>query len=69
MAVALSPRQIWGMPIILALVSAGGLLSALLGNGFWDAASWVALLVPIATPLTYGLRRARRVGPIRPAIL
>ncbi|WP_459990969.1 hypothetical protein [Methylosoma difficile] len=39
--------KLWAMPIALALLSTGGLISALLGDGFADALSWLALSVPI----------------------
>ena len=39
--------KLWAMPVILALFSTGGLISALLGDGFCDALSWLALSVPI----------------------
>ncbi|GAB7564013.1 hypothetical protein LG202_20520 [Methylobacillus methanolivorans] len=39
--------QIWGWPIILALLTTFGLLAALLGIGLWHWLSWVALSVPI----------------------
>ena len=44
---ALCQWQIWGMPIVLGLLTAFGLLSALLGDGIWDALSWVALAIPV----------------------
>ncbi|MBA5867855.1 MAG: hypothetical protein GDA67_14270 [Nitrospira sp. CR1.3] len=47
----LSARQIWGMPVILALISAVGLVSALLGDGIWDVMSWFALAAPTAVVL------------------
>jgi hypothetical protein len=31
------------MPLLLAALSAGGLVSALLGDGAWDVLSWLAL--------------------------
>lgn len=66
MAVPLSTRQIWGMPVVLALASAVGLLSALLGDGIWDAVSWAALGAPVAVIVGYGLRRPFIVkGPTR----
>ncbi|MEK6763091.1 MAG: hypothetical protein AABY96_10270 [Nitrospirota bacterium] len=43
----LSTRQIWDTPVVLTLVSAGGLLSALLGDGIWDVFSWAALSAPV----------------------
>jgi hypothetical protein len=52
-------RRVWLWPIGIALLSAAGLVSALLGDGAWDAASWVALAPPI---LLSGMawRRSRR---------
>lgn len=41
-------RQIFAGPLIVALLSAAGLLAALVGDGIWDAVSWATLLVPIA---------------------
>lgn len=53
MSSQLSARQIWGMPVVLAVVSAVGLISALLGDGIWDVLSWVALAAPIAVLLRH----------------
>ncbi|WP_187775732.1 hypothetical protein [Luteimonas suaedae] len=36
-------RRIFAVPALLALVSSIGLVSGLLGDGVWDAVSWVAL--------------------------
>ena len=38
--------HVFGMPIIVAIVSVFGLVSALLGTGIWDALSWITLAVP-----------------------
>lgn len=54
----LSTRQIWVMPVVLAVVSAGGLLSALLGDGIWDVFSWVALSAPVIVIGWYVARSA-----------
>jgi hypothetical protein len=43
-----SIAQIFLCPAIIALIVAFGLVSALLGDGVWDAASWVALARPLA---------------------
>lgn len=43
------------MPVALAAVSAVGLISALLGDGVWDALSWLALGTPIAVSLWFGV--------------
>jgi hypothetical protein len=41
-------RQIFTWPVVVALLSAVGLLSALLGDGIWDGVSWAVLAVPVA---------------------
>lgn len=43
-----SAREIFFMPTLLGLVSVVGLVSALLGDGVWDALSWLALLTSLA---------------------
>jgi len=45
------------MPILLGLISAGGLIAALLFDGIGDAVSWLALAAPVVTALWYGVRR------------
>jgi len=39
--------QIFLIPAILAVVTLGGLVFALVEDGVWDAFSWVALSAPI----------------------
>ena len=41
-------RKVYGLPVLLAVVTFGGLLSALLGDGIWNVASWCALSIPLA---------------------
>jgi hypothetical protein len=36
------------MPMLLAALSAFGLVSALLGDGVWDVLSWITLAVSVA---------------------
>jgi hypothetical protein len=48
---SLSLREIFLWPGIIGLVTAVGLVAALLGTGAWDAVSWAALAVPILTAL------------------
>jgi hypothetical protein len=43
-----SLREIFFVPVVVAIITCGGLLAALLGDGIWDAASWVTLSVPLA---------------------
>ena len=49
--------RLWGAPILFGVITAVGLLSALLGDGAWDILSAVALAMPIAAAAWYGLRR------------
>jgi hypothetical protein len=49
--------RLWGAPIMLAILTAIGLISALLGDGVWDYVSAVALGVPTIACAWYGLRR------------
>lgn len=61
-------RRVWGAPLLLAGSSLAGLVLALLGDGPWDAASWLALGVPVAV-IAWCVRRPRRTtpGPVTPA--
>jgi len=40
-------RSIFAVPLLLALVSVAGLVVALTGDGWRDAASWAALAIPV----------------------
>ncbi len=40
--------HVFGVPALLAILSAFGLVTALLGDGVWDVLSWIALAVPVA---------------------
>jgi hypothetical protein len=59
-------------PMLLALVSAIGLLSALFADGVWDVLSWAALGTPVAVIawyVTWPVRRRRRsLGASRPCM-
>ena len=48
---------IWRWPMLLALLSLFGLVSALLADGLWDTPSWLALAVPVVLCIRFGLRR------------
>jgi hypothetical protein len=39
------------------VLSAGGLISALLADGVGDVVSWIALSTPVGVALWYGARR------------
>lgn len=50
---------VWGMPILLGVLTMVGLVSALLGDGIWDTVSAFALGTPVAVGAWHGLRRKR----------
>jgi hypothetical protein len=53
-----STREIFRMPFLIGIASTVGLASALLGDGVWDALSWIALGVPVAVGVLFWSRRA-----------
>lgn len=54
--------QIFMIPSALGIVSAIGLVAALVGDGAWDAAGWMALSVPAIVTMwcLWGRRRSPR---------
>ena len=52
-----TPMQIWGAPLVIGILTTIGLISALLGDGIWDALSAVTLGVPCLLGAWYCLRR------------
>lgn len=58
-----SLRQIFAVPALVALASVVGLVSALVGDGSWDALSWLALGLPVALAAWHGLPWRRRGSP------
>jgi hypothetical protein len=46
---------LWGAPVALGILTVIGLLSALLGDGMWDALSAITLGAPVAVGLRYWL--------------
>jgi len=50
-------RQIFAAPIILGLLSLVGLVAALIGDGPFDAASWLMLGLPTGLIVWYASRR------------
>ena len=55
----ISPGTLWRWPVVLAVVTAVGLLSALLGDAAWDALSWLALGAPVLVAAWFAWRPAR----------
>jgi hypothetical protein len=43
-----SLRRIFGPPMLIALASLVGLVSALVGDGLMDVSGWIGLAVPVA---------------------
>ncbi|MDR5779463.1 hypothetical protein QCE63_08480 [Caballeronia sp. LZ065] len=56
-------RKIWTIPLLLAVLTLFGLLSALLGTGVWHPLAWLALAVPVAVVLMVGLKASLRRPP------
>jgi hypothetical protein len=50
-------RRLWGWPIALGLLTASGLLSALVSDTWGDVWSWVGLGVPVAVMAWFAGRR------------
>jgi hypothetical protein len=55
-----SVRRVFAIPLLLAVLSAIGLIAALIGDDFWDALSWLGLGVPVVVILWYVARPERR---------
>lgn len=51
--------RLWGMPILLGVLTTIGLVSALLGDGIWDTVSAFTLGAPVAVGAWFALRRTR----------
>lgn len=49
--------KLWGWPLALGLLTTIGLLSALIGDGWWDAVSALALGAPVLAAAWFGWRR------------
>jgi len=52
-----SALQLWRWPLALGLLSASGLVSALVSDGWGDAWSWLALGVPVGVMAWHARRR------------
>jgi len=47
--------KVWKFPALLALLTAAGLIAALVGSGLWHYFSWLALATPLAVAMRFGL--------------
>ncbi|WJR80286.1 hypothetical protein [Bradyrhizobium sp. NP1] len=53
-------RAIFAAPFAVGALSLVGLVAALVGDGAWDAVSWVTLAVPVLLFVRFVWRRAPR---------
>jgi hypothetical protein len=51
--------NVWRAPISLGLLTASGLLSALVSDGIGDVWSWIALATPLAVAGWHAVRSRR----------
>jgi hypothetical protein len=47
--------RVWKFPVLLGVLTLGGLLSALTGTGLWHFFSWTTMSLPILVCVRYGL--------------
>lgn len=52
--------KVWGIPVLIGICSAIGLLSALTGDGFFDLLSWITLGVPVMITILYLVRTKKK---------
>lgn len=55
-----SAFQVFAIPIALGVLSAVGLVAALLGDNVWDAVSWLALGIPCVVMAWFWFAAGRR---------
>jgi hypothetical protein len=53
-------RSLWGMPVLLGVLTAAGLVAGLLGDGWWDAVAVAGLGMPVAVGLWHIFKPAAR---------
>lgn len=54
---ASSVLALWGWPIVIAVLSAIGLVGGLWGDGAWDWLAWGCLGLPVVVAAWFGLGR------------
>jgi hypothetical protein len=50
--------KLWGMPVLLGVLTAGGLVAGLLGDGWWDLAALAGLGLPLLVAVWHIARSA-----------
>jgi hypothetical protein len=53
-------RSLWGMPILLGVLTATGLAAGLLGDGWWDAVAVAGLGIPVLVGAWHVFKPAAR---------
>ena len=51
--------KLWGMPVLLSVITIIGLLLAIMGLGIWHLLSWVFLSYPVYVMIRYGMKYFR----------
>lgn len=46
--------KLWGMPVLIALITLAGLIFAILGTGIWHYISWITLSYPLYMMIKHG---------------
>ena len=52
-------KRLWGWPIVLGLLTASGLFTALVSEGWGDVWSWLGLGIPVLVMAWYWWRPSR----------
>jgi hypothetical protein len=60
-----STMRLWGWPLALGLLSASGLLTALVSDHWGDVWSWLGLGLPVAVMSWYARPRAASRPPLK----
>ena len=60
--------RIFAWPIVFAVMSVAGLVSALLGDGLWDWLSWFALGLPVVVIGLLMVSQAKARRPMRDTV-
>ena len=60
--------HVWTTPLLLALVSLFGLISALVGDDFLDFLSWITLAIPLAVITWFVLIAFRKKRKRKPTV-
>ncbi|RCH54745.1 hypothetical protein DJ568_09655 [Mucilaginibacter hurinus] len=53
--------HVWLLPLVFAIISSIGLISALTGDDAWDMVSWLMLIIPLAAIVYYVFKSRERL--------